>query len=1648
MNEKSPTLLPITIKKWVAFASLFIFVLFPSISFAQFAGGSGTQGDPFQISTLEHLQNMKNNLGANFILINDINAARTDTMNNGDGFEPIGNISNKFTGSFNGQFYTIDSLFIDRSSFVGLFGYIENATISNVLLTNVNISGFSNTGTIVGEDRFGVLSNISVTGRVSGNSATGGLIGRSLGAINNCFTDVSVSGSTYSGGIVGRGSTNISNSFALGNVHASNRDAGGLIALSGGVITNSYSKGSVTSAGTKGGLVGRISGENANVVNSFWDVQTSGLTSSNGGEGKTTAEMNDPFTYQHADWDIYSVWATLPDSNSGYPILRIFQDFQVSANAPVASNLYISGAIEVDSMLALAYDYSDADSDPEYIPEIQWYRSSDVAGTNRTLIEGANDTTYTITGADRAHYIGVEVIPHDLTAAGSPVMKFTPQSVASIFAGGLGTENDPFQIETIDQLQNINTGLESFYILNNDINAAVTSTWNSGAGFVPIGNNSTSFSGKFDGAGFTIDSLFIDRISEDLIGLFGVTSASSMVTNTQLTNADVKGQLRTGALVGKNNGTVMKSYSENTTIQSNDYAGVLIGENTGSVSQCYATGDIQANSAIGGLVGHNNQGHIALCYANVHVMGNTQSGGLVGLKDDGSIDQSYSIGLVDNGTSAIGGLVGEATGSSFVDSYWDSQTSGQSTSAVGAAKTTSEMNTVATFATWQLKSVWGLHPDYNSGYPFLRIFETPTPNAPVANNVTISGTIEVGNSLSVSYSYSDADNDPEYLSSIQWFRSKDTLGTDRQLIENADSISYTVQESDKAFFLSVVVTPSDVFNQGDPVEVFASQSVPSDIYAGGFGTEDFPFQIADVNQLQAMNMNLESHFVLINDIDATDTENWNNGAGFVPIAFPSSRFTGSLNGNNFKIDGLFINRPEADNVGLFSTIREGYVSNLGITNVNITADRSVGGLTGDLDGNSVTNVYVTGTVSGDSDVGGLIGSSFTETIVRDSYSTATVSGRSDVGGLVGGSYLTIINCYATGNVTSTSLYAGGLVGSNRGSISKSYATGNVNGNNTSGGLVGYNRGDIINSYSNGNVHSTFSAAGFTGTNDSTIVNSYSTGAVTSNFTPAGFISRVQSGSTVISSYWDKEASGVNIGVESGSSAGVTGATTEQMKQRATFINWDFATIWTIDEGTGYPFHQKSDFNTLAITGNEGWRMLASPVEGATLDSLLGNIRTQGFPGASVTADSSNVFLWNGTTQEWDIPSSIDQPLVNGQGVMVYVFADGDNNGTPETFPKQLSTNLPQHTGRTAANLAFSTSGSNWNFVGNPYAESIDWNAPVGWTKKGISNSFYVWSDSAGGGQGAYLTWNGITGTLPDGKIAPWQGFWVQATNEDPELVFTDSVKTSGGVYRKTEAPSKIEFTLSDGKYYSKASILILNESMASMSFDKYDALALSSLNDTTLSLATTLQDQPAMSIQAIPEALGTFGIDVNIEAKNVNSSLTLSWDASNLSGNTSFELFDSETSSNFDLNIDGSVSFDASIDSNTPSSVLNKPTTPFSYVGENSSSASRFIINVDGLALSTDDELGIPTVVELQQNYPNPFNPSTSIAFGLPQSGKVTLEVFDVLGRKVATLLNGENKNVGRHTVNFDARNLSSGMYIYRLQTGNTIISKKLTLIK
>ena len=98
------------------------------------------------------------------------------------------------------------------------------------------------------------------------------------------------------------------------------------------------------------------------------------------------------------------------------------------------------------------------------------------------------------------------------------------------------------------------------------------------------------------------------------------------------------------------------------------------------------------------------------------------------------------------------------------------------------------------------------------------------------------------------------------------------------------------------------------------------------------------------------------------------------------------------------------------------------------------------------------------------------------------------------------------------------------------------------------------------------------------------------------------------------------------------------------------------------------------------------------------------------------------------------------------------------------------------------------------------------------------------------------------------------------------------------------------------------------------------------------------------------------------------------------------------------------------------------------------------ISDVEGIEL-------LPKHFVLGQNYPNPFNPSTTIRYGLPNRSQVMLAVFNMLGQEVATLVNG-NQEEGYHEVTFDGKNLSSGVYLYRIQAGSYVETRKLLLMR
>jgi filamentous hemagglutinin family protein len=227
---------------------------------------------------------------------------------------------------------------------------------------------------------------------------------------------------------------------------------------------------------------------------------------------------------------------------------------------------------------------------------------------------------------------------------------------------------------TTTDLQGMSGDLAGKYVLGSNIDATATSTWNASAGFLPVGDSTTKFTGVFDGLGHTITGLTINRPATDYVGLFGSTNGAA-ISNVGLVGGSVTGFSRVGGLVGYNSGTstITNSYSTGS-VSGSPYVGGLVGINTGTITNSYSTGAVSGNSYVGGLAGYNYAGTITNSYSTGTVTGSGNDvGGLVGI-NDGTISNSYSTGAVSGGSEA-GGLVGYNAGT-ITNSYSTGAVSG------------------------------------------------------------------------------------------------------------------------------------------------------------------------------------------------------------------------------------------------------------------------------------------------------------------------------------------------------------------------------------------------------------------------------------------------------------------------------------------------------------------------------------------------------------------------------------------------------------------------------------------------------------------------------------------------------------------------------------------------------------------------------------------------------------------------------------------------------------------------------------------------------------------------------------------------------------------------------------------------------------
>ena len=214
-------------------------------------------------------------------------------------------------------------------------------------------------------------------------------------------------------------------------------------------------------------------------------------------------------------------------------------------------------------------------------------------------------------------------------------------------------------VNTVYDLQNMNNNKAGTYALGRDIDAGITSGWNSGAGFQPIGAGN-SFTGNLDGQGHTISGLFINRPSDQNVGLISYLAAGASVSNVGVIGATITGHTTVGGIVGNNYGAITNVYSSGSVTATSAGAGGLVGYNFQLLSNGYSNSSVSGPLYVGGAVGLNNCGG-------------------TGCASLGLISQVYATGAV-TGTggspSSVGGLVGY-NGNSITQSYWDSYTTGR-----------------------------------------------------------------------------------------------------------------------------------------------------------------------------------------------------------------------------------------------------------------------------------------------------------------------------------------------------------------------------------------------------------------------------------------------------------------------------------------------------------------------------------------------------------------------------------------------------------------------------------------------------------------------------------------------------------------------------------------------------------------------------------------------------------------------------------------------------------------------------------------------------------------------------------------------------------------------------------------------------------
>jgi hypothetical protein len=725
------------------------------------------------------------------------------------------------------------------------------------------------------------------------------------------------------------------------------------------------------------------------------------------------------------------------------------------------------------------------------------------------------------TKCKRSMIVGSKRQRHIATATIFPIM-------VALIAGMVGCSLPPRQIQDWYDLDAIRNNPAAHYRLMSDLHPASPGYWTVASsvadyrrGWQPIGTSSNPFTGSFDGQGYEISGLFINRADEDEVGLFGYVGEAGVINDVEVVNATITGK---------------------------QYVAGVAGNNLGILSDCYFSGSVNGNRCLGALAGlnvgtignsHYNYDQVLINSVNVitagalfaddfqHWLGNakslyvdqmlSQENGYYLVNDVSDLKTLLAFGQEDSLKFRLTNSLDLGGESNFYVPYLAGEFDGNDHKIINLTLNCGSASQVGLF-----------------GYlaPSGKVTQLGVENADVAGAYIVGGLVGGNNGIvSDSYCTGNVAGDDCVGGTIgyNWNGS----------VSNSYSAGSVAGENDVGGLIGI--------NGGALTNCHSSSSITGWDSAGG---------LAGTNKGNLANSYSSGSVTAYYSVGSLVGTN----EGSLSNSYSSGSVTGW-----YSVGGL---------VGVsLETLSNSY------SVASVTGKSDVGGLVGSNHG-PVRYSYGTGSVVGEQDVGGLVGSNYDT--VRNSYAINAVAGEWNAGGVAGSNYGAVIDSYSTGSVTGN-YYAGGLVGGNNGTLSNSFSAGSATGNYYVGGLTGSNSGTVTDSYSTDRVTGSSIVSGLVGINgrDGTVSNSFSTGSAFGNYYVAGLAAvnfgivnnsysaanvtgneyvggllAVNWGGNASSSFWDTQTSGQIT------SAGGAGKTTAEMQNIITFrgAGWDISAV--------------------------------------------------------------------------------------------------------------------------------------------------------------------------------------------------------------------------------------------------------------------------------------------------------------------------------------------------------------------------------------------------------------------------------------------------------------------------------------------------------